>query len=120
ELLADRLEDRQVHQLAQPLRQVGRLRLLRPGLHERAATDLPGDEAAADQFVIGAADRLDGELQLVCELAVRRKACTVRQLPFLDGAGDLLRQREVGGAAQLGYIGSPTCHDLNCAQIQVN
>ena len=119
-LLADRLEDGEVDQLAEAFRQIGRLRLLRPRLHEGAAPDLARDEAAADQLVIGAADGLHGELEVVGELAMRQKACTVRQQSFLDGAGDLFSKGKIGRPAQLGYIGSPICHDFNSAQIQFN
>ncbi|MNL68888.1 hypothetical protein D3C87_1936760 [compost metagenome] len=77
QLFADRLEDRQVDQFAKTLRQIGWLRLLRLGLHEAAAPDFAGHKPSADQFVIGAAHRLNRQRQLVGKVAMGRKALTV-------------------------------------------
>lgn len=120
ELLAHRFQDREIHQFAKTLRQVGRLRLLRPCLHEGTSTNFSGNEPSSDQFVVGAADGLHGKFQVVGELAMRQQARPVRQMPFLDGAGDLLGEGEIGRPAQLGYVGSPICHDFDSAQNQFN
>jgi hypothetical protein len=38
-------------------------------------------------------------------------------MPLLDRARDLLGEREIGRTAQLGYVGSPTCHDFTLRKL---
>ena len=110
--IAHRLEDRQVHHLPHPLRQGGRDGLRPARLHEGAAPDLAGDQPAADQLLIGTADRLHRQVEVVREPAMGRQPRAVGQPSVVDRPGDLVRQRQVGRPADERRVGAPHCHDL--------
>ncbi len=110
--LADRLQDGQVDDLAGALRQIGRIGLapLRP--HEGAAADLAGDQAAADQLLIGAAHRLNRDAHLVGEAPVGLQPGAAGQKTVMDGPRELVGKREIGRAADERRVWTPQCHDF--------
>ncbi len=110
--LADRLQDRQIDDLDRTLGQIGWLRFTSLGLDEAATAGLPGDQPAPDQLLIGAADGLHRQLEVVGQLAMGRQARTRRQAAVVNGASDLVGQRQIRWTLDQRGIGTPECHDI--------
>jgi hypothetical protein len=110
--LTNRFQDRQVDDFAEPLGQIWRLRLAALRLDEAAAADLARNQAATDQFLIGAADRLHRKFQIVGQPAMGRQPRTIGQAPVMDGTRELVGQRLICRPPDECGIGLPQCHDL--------
>src|SRR3546814_12335831 len=67
---------------------------------------LAGNQAAPDQLVIGATDSLHRDGKVVGHPAMRRQPGAVRQRALRNRTGNLLRQREIDGTAELVRIGT--------------
>jgi hypothetical protein len=85
----NRLEDRKVDGLGNPLQaERGAAIQLQPS-YESASASLPRKEASPRQVVVGPANRLDRDLEFMCHVPLWRESRTRRQDAARNRVGDL-------------------------------